>query len=106
MGHKKVCLDCRVAFNRPFDSGSGLTYPCPNCSKSMLLLPHRFRPPKKSDDKKWEVVEFLIRNGFYYQHIVDDGLEPKNGETSHQNYPRNMREAKEFIKKYVNQSRK
>jgi hypothetical protein len=103
MGHKKVCLNCRVTFNRDFDSGSDLTYPCPECGKPMTLLPHRFRPPKKGDDKKWEVVRFLVDNGFHYQHISD----PKTiGKTTYVMYPDNLREAKEFVIKYKSQARK
>ena len=103
MGHKKVCLDCKISFNREFDSGSELTYPCPECGKSMTLLPHRFRPPKKTDENKWEVVKFLIDNGFYYQHIS----EPTTiDNTKYVEYPDNLREAKEFVIKYKNQVRK
>jgi predicted RNA-binding Zn-ribbon protein involved in translation (DUF1610 family) len=108
MGHKKVCLECKVTLNRPFDSGSELTYPCPECGKSMTLLPHRFRPPKKSENKKWETIKFLIDNGFYFQHIYEK-IETKNGVTSYQNYvayPDNLRDAQEFVVKYKNQARK
>lgn len=107
MGIKKVCLECKVTLNRPFDSGSELTYPCPECGKSMTLLPHRFRPPKKAEDKKWETVKFLIYNGFYYQHIYEN-VETKNGITSYQNYiayPENLRDAKEFVEKYKSQAK-
>lgn len=84
MGHKKICLDCRLTLNREFDDGSkGLTYPCPNCQKEMILLPHRFRPPKKSDEQKWKVVEYLIGQGFRYEHTFRD-------------VPENIRDAKEF----------
>jgi predicted RNA-binding Zn-ribbon protein involved in translation (DUF1610 family) len=103
MGHKKVCLDCKISFNREFDSGSELTYPCPECGKSMTLLPHRFRPPKKTDENKWEVVKFLIDNGFYYQHISEP-ITIDN--TKYVEYPDNLREAEEFVMKYKNQARK
>lgn len=103
MGHKKVCLDCKISFNREFDSGSEPTYPCPECGKSMTLLPHRFRPPKKTDENKWEVVKFLIDNGFYYQHISEPTTIDK---TKYVEYPDNLREAKEFVIKYKNQARK
>jgi len=84
MGHKKLCIDCKLCLNREFDDGSNeLTYPCPNCQEGMILLPHRFRPPKKSDDQKWKVVEYLLNQGFRYEHI---------GET----VPENLRDAKEF----------
>jgi transposase-like protein len=108
MGHKKVCLECRMTLNRPFDSGSEQTYPCPECGNPMTLLPHRFRPPKKTEDKKWETVKFLIENGFYYQHI-NEIVETKNGVTKYQNYakyPDNLRDAKEFVEKYKDQARK
>jgi len=107
MGHKKVCVECRVTLNRPFDIGSDLTYACPECGKVMILLPHRFRPPRKSDDKKWEVVKFLINNGFYYQHIYEI-VETKSRITSRQNYvayPENIRDAKEFVELYKHQAR-
>jgi predicted RNA-binding Zn-ribbon protein involved in translation (DUF1610 family) len=102
MGHKKVCLNCKITFNRDFDSGSELTYPCPECGKPMTLLPHRFRPPKRTEHKKWEVVKFLVENGFYYQHI----LEPESiDKTEYAKYPDNLREAKDFVIKYKNQAR-
>lgn len=106
MGHKKVCLDCRICLNRDFDPGSGLNYPCPECGKPMKLLPHRFRPPKKSDDKKWETVKYLIESGFNYQHIYKSVI-TKNGVTSYENYaeyPDNIRDAKEFVLKYKDQA--
>lgn len=107
MGHKKVCLECKVTLNRPFDSGYELTYPCPECGKSMTLLPHRFRPPKKSENKKWETIKFLIENGFYFQHIYEK-IETKNGVTFYQNYvayPDNLRDAQDFVLKYKSQAR-
>lgn len=104
MGHKKVCLECKLTFNRDFDFGSDLTYPCPECQKSMILLPHRFRPPKKSDDKGWQLVKFLIDNGFYFQHIYQNGSDELNGKLTNNyvSYPKNLREAKEFIITYKN----
>lgn len=84
MGHKKICLECRMTLNREFDDGSkGLNYPCPNCQNEMILLPHRFRPPKKSDEQKWKVVEYLLKEGFRYEHVSET-------------VPENLRDAKEF----------
>jgi len=106
MGHKKVCLECKLSLNRPFDNGSELTYPCPDCGKPMTLLPQRFRPPKKSEIKKWDTVRFLVDNGFCYQHIYEN-METKNGVTSYQNYvayPDNIGDAKEFVEKYKSQA--
>ena len=71
----------------------------------MTLYPHRFRPPKRSDDSKWETVRYLLENGFNYQHIHEPGESKKhiNGRDVYVEYPENLREAKEFIEKYKNQ---
>ncbi len=69
MEHKSVCFNCKKAFSL----GTDFTKPkhrfCPECKGEVFVYPHRFRPPEKSDTKKWAVVEFLKQNGFYYQHI-------------------------------------
>ena len=105
MGHKSVCVDCRKTFNRGFDSGSGREYKCPDCGKPMTLYPHRFRPPKKSDDSKWITVKYLLEHGFNYQHVHEPGEFGKiiNGREVFVEYPENLRDAKEFVEKYKNQ---
>ncbi|PRY83198.1 hypothetical protein [Mongoliibacter ruber] len=108
MGHKVVCLECKKSFSQGTDFNDRREANCPDCGKSMTLLPHRFRPPKKTEDKKWETVKFLIENGFYYQHIYEI-VETKNGVTNFQNYakyPDNLRDAKEFVEQYKDQARK
>ncbi len=108
MGHKVVCLDCKKSFSQGTDFNDRKEANCPDCGRPMALLPHRFRPPKKSDDEKWETVKFLIDNGFYFQHIYEK-VETKNGVTSYQNYvayPDNIRDAKEFVERYKHQARK
>lgn len=87
MGHKKLCINCRVTLNITLeDKNRDIKHLCPSCSREMTLLPHRFRPPKKTDDSKWKTVEFLLNSGFRYEHWIDD-------------VPENLRDAKEFIKK-------
>ncbi|MGV0754728.1 hypothetical protein ACTS95_07990 [Empedobacter brevis] len=108
MGHKVVCLDCKKSFSQGTDFNDRKEANCSDCGKPMTLLPHRFRPPKKIEDKKWEVVKFLIDNGFYYQYIYEI-VENKNGVTNYQNYtkyPDNLRDAKEFVEQYKDQARK
>ncbi|MDY3538156.1 hypothetical protein PG275_09105 [Riemerella anatipestifer] len=109
MGYKKVCLECKVSFNRPFDNGSDLMYPCLECGGQMTLFPHRFRPPKKTEDKKWETVRFLVENGFNYQHIYENVSKTINSFIKYENlvgYSENIKGAKEFVEKYKNQARK
>ncbi len=98
MGHKIVCIDCRIAFNRDFSNDSETNHPCPQCGKDMFILSHRFRPPKKGDIKKWETVKYLINNGFFYQHILDNNC--------YTTYPENLQDAKEFVQKYKDQALK
>jgi len=82
---------------------------CPECGKKMTLISHRFRPPKKTDDKKWEVVRFLVNHGFLYQHIYQKVIVNFNGTKSYENYvdyPDNMKDAKDFISKHKDQALK
>ena len=75
----------------------------------MRLLSHRFTPPKKTDDKKWEAVKYLIENGFYYDHIYQNIEINSIGVKIYQNYatyPDNIKDAKEFVEKYKEQARK
>ena len=64
-------------------------------------MAHRFRPPKKRETAKWEVVKYLVDQGFYYQHIYEH---PWGGQFMA--YPTTMQAAKEFIKTYQVQAAK
>nr|WP_298995195.1 hypothetical protein [uncultured Polaribacter sp.] len=61
-------------------------------------MPHRFRPPKKQDERKWNVVKYFVSEGFEYQHIYDDEII-----NTYVPYPETMKQAKEFVKKYAKQ---
>lgn len=102
MGYKKVCLKCRLVFNRPFDPGYGLCCPCPSCKVKMKWYPHRFRPPAKTDLRKWAVVRFLAEQGFYYQKILlRQEYIPGSGSVAYfAPYPETMRDAALFVQQY------
>lgn len=105
MGYKKVCLDCRKSFN----DNTNNEMPCPHCGKAILFLSHRFRPPKKTDNEKWQTMKYLIENGFHYDHVYQKIETNNKGVTSYENYatyPDNLRDAKEFVERYKNQARK
>ena len=72
MGHKLVCFNCRKVKNLDsnFDKSESINNICTKCNSEMKRLPHRFRPPKKEDLKKWKVVEYLFENGFEYEHFL------------------------------------
>ena len=106
MGHKKVCLTCRKAFNlnSDFEIRSGLT--CPECGQKMVEVNHKFRPPKKADLKAWAVSQYLIENGFLYQHIYKE-IDDRKGLVSKEKYvayPTSFKEAKKFVIKYKDQA--
>ena len=110
MGYKKVCLDCRKAFNRPINLEKENKSICPQCENPMTELYHLFQPPKQTEKKKWEVVKYLVENGFRYYHVWETINRNSKGEiTSYQNYtkyPDNMNDAKEFVEKYQDQALK
>lgn len=93
MGHKSVCLDCQKAFSLESDyqESNKRSEKCPECGQMAVRYPHRFRPPKKSDDKAWDVVRYLFENGFIYHHI------PNAGGNGYEMYPETMKEARDFV---------
>jgi len=95
MGNKSVCLDCRIAFSHGMDFNNIILRMCPQCKSEMINVNYKFKPPKKSEVKKWETVKFLLENEFYYQHIYEDGKTVK--------YPENINDAKIFVEKYKSQ---
>ena len=106
MGQKKVCLNCRKAFNQnsDFENRGGLT--CPDCGQKMTEVNHKFRPPKKSDLKAWATSKYLIENGFIYQHVYKD-VEERNGlvaKEKYVDYPTTIKEAKKFVADYKDQA--
>lgn len=101
MGYKKVCFNCRKSFN----DNTIFEQKCSECGRTMILINHKFRPPKKSDLKAWEVAEFLSRSGFRFQHIFKNTGKRgwKESSEDYVEYPLTMYEAKIFIEKYKRQ---
>lgn len=101
MGHKNVCINCRRVSNMGTDRNVIHESTCSECGEPMILMTHRFKPPKKSDDQKWLTVKFLLDNGFNYQHIPDlDENGKQKSNDAYIDYPENLRDAKEFIERY------
>lgn len=108
MGHKRVCLKCYRVENLGFDLSNLKLGMCPLCSSPLIFMNQRFRPPKKTEKKKWELVKFLVFNGFPFQHIYNEGRSEYYLEDSDNfiEYPKTLEEAKEFVVKYKDQSLK
>jgi predicted RNA-binding Zn-ribbon protein involved in translation (DUF1610 family) len=98
MGHKNVCLSCRVAFNMRAEAVRKAN--CPNCNEPMTYMSYNFRPPRKSDIAKWGVVKFYVDNGFIYNHVYERIPDHPRGATRVVKYPENLREAKEFVEQH------
>ena len=66
----------------------------------MYELSRKFRTPKKNDNKEWDKVEFLVKSGFYFYSVYE---KRGNGGIYRVEYPKNLKQAKEFVKKYKDQ---
>ena len=92
-----MCLNCRKAFSQGTDLLKVTSFTCPECNELMIPVDQRFKPPKSSTLKKWEVVTFLINNGFFYQSIYNEELYAVP-------YPIKMKDAKAFVVTYAKQA--
>lgn len=99
---KKLCLTCRKSFNISSEDSALSNFRCPECGNQAIAVTHRFRPPKADDKRKWEVVKFLIENGFSYQHIpiYEPDRHGIQRFISYARYPENMIDAVEFVEKH------
>jgi DNA-directed RNA polymerase subunit RPC12/RpoP len=92
MGHKLVCFGCRKSFSAGTDYSIKHGETCPNCGGKFVLLDQKFKPPKKNDDKQWEIVHYLVEHGFRFQHSESD-------DEKYVPYPKTLKEAEVFIAK-------
>ncbi|MGN7205704.1 hypothetical protein ACTHQF_15635 [Pedobacter sp. SAFR-022] len=105
---KKICFNCQKSFSITDRQSNHFEFKCPKCHGQAFLFTHRFRPPKASDDKKWQVVKFLFENGFRFQHI-SNYVPDHHGILRFSNfarYPENMIDALEFVETYKDQALK
>ena len=101
MGYKSVCLDCQKAFSQGTDfTKFNVDKVCPDCGKPMTFLSEKFKPPKKTDNKRWKVVKFFIENGFDYSTKIKIDGDIFIG------YDETLEEAKEVVRKYKEQQKR
>lgn len=100
MGFKLVCTNCRTSFSVGND-GQDIknTAKCRTCTKPAYILHHKFKPPKKKDKKAWQIIEFLIQNGFNFSSASVPLVDDKNQFWGNLQvgYPQTMEEAQLFI---------
>ena len=98
MGHKSVCVDCRKAFSNFLEVNDHKKEVCPESGATMYFVNQMFKPPKRTDEKKWEVVKYILGSGFDYSHLyemIDNGVYKQLGQ-----YPETMKEAKELVQRF------
>ena len=103
---KKLCLDCKKSFQMSSQDANLSNLKCPEWGKYTITITHRFRPPKIDNDRKWDVVKFLVKNGFQYQHIsiFEHDRHGIQRFIAYAKYPENMSDAIEFIDKFKEQA--
>jgi predicted amidophosphoribosyltransferase len=85
-----VCFHCRKSYKKPKSVGPRL---CPECGKEMTQLSRKFSAPSKTSIEEWNVVEYLVSEGFRYHTIhLGDGHQAK--------YPRTTKEAAVFVQTF------
>jgi hypothetical protein len=94
-----TCFGCRSTFKRPHEKDV-LYRKCPSCGGQALRMDARFRPPKKTDDRQWAKVRFLVDHGFVFQKVYR-----KDGPVwCRERYPENLEQAKEFVVRFRDQA--
>lgn len=91
-----VSFTCRKQFERNWDGIENFK-DFPECGEKTIRYDHKFRVPKKNDDTQWKKVEFLRDHGFYFQRVYNI---IENGIYQYASYPKDLKEAKEFVIKY------
>lgn len=51
-----VCIECRTSMRAPSSCGLKTDFRCRSCSGEVFEVSHRWRIPKRGDDKEWEVL--------------------------------------------------
>ena len=40
---------------------------CPTCKGKMYFVNEKFKAPKKSNDKEWKIIEYLLLSGYDFR---------------------------------------
>ena len=101
MGYKSVCTNCRKAYSQGADFEKSLSVICPECQQSMFFVNEKFKPPKKTAKKEWEIVKTLLKGGYDFQSFYQE-IYPNNNFVS---FPTKLNEVEIFLKAFKNKMR-
>jgi len=65
-----VCIECRTSMRAPSSCGLKTDFRCRSCSGEVFEVSHRWRIPKRGDDKEWEMLrkKVIADQEFYRSH--------------------------------------
>ena len=94
MGYKNVCTTCQISLSE------GTNYElfntnktCPICNGKMYFVNEKFKAPKKSNDKEWKIIEYLLLSGYDFRNPIY-GTE----RYMYFEFPKNLQEAEAFVR--------
>lgn len=87
----EICLTCRKSFKK-----ARSTRICPECGQPTHRLHHNFRAPRSTAIREWDLVAFLVEEGYDFSGWVRRRCGPESV-LERPGYPVNLREAREFI---------
>lgn len=98
MSYKSVCTNCKKAFNQGNNFEQPISLVCPQCRQPMFFANQKFKPPKKEDNKKWEIIKALFEGGYDFQSFYQE-VYPNNNFVS---FPKKLNEVESFLQAYQN----
>ncbi|MDU2207986.1 hypothetical protein, partial [Veillonella sp.] len=66
---------------------------CPICKGKMYFVNEKFKAPKKSNDKEWKIIEYLLLSGYDFRNPIYGAEKYMYFE-----FPKNLQEAKAFVR--------
>lgn len=98
MSDKSVCLNCKKSFSKVNIIKQQINLVCPQCGEKIFVVNQKFKPPKKTDKKEWQIIKALIDGGYNFQSFYQE-IYPNNNFVS---FPKKLSEVEPFLEAYRN----
>ncbi len=93
-----ACIACRRSFKRPAEQPGNWYRRCPHCAEWAIDLGRHFKSLKISSKSQWKKVAFLVKHGFFFQHVYDPESRVQVP------YPETLELARAFVEQYAEQA--